>query len=986
MAGISRRGFVKVVGTAAAAAALPATGGCEGGGEEHAASSQGRPSTELPGEVAREPTAAAPASHESIAQAPGGLRSWEDHYRRRWTWERTAKSTHFNNCAYQTHCLVQVYLDDGRVVREEQSATYPARTPDVPDPNPRGCQKGCTYGTLTYAPYRVTRPLKRKGERGSGAWEEVSWDQALGEIADRLIDAIVEGGPDSVVMDPGTNGIGSTAYAAAQRLAEAIDCVTLDPNPEIGDHQQGAAVTYGGIVGARSHEELFASDLILIWSGNPAYTQIPNFHFLSEARYRGATIVAITPDYNASAMHTDLWLPIRPGTDAALALAMARILIDERLYDTSLLREQTDLPLLVRLDTRRFLRESELKPGGSSETLYRWNGRRNALEVASTDTLALDGSEPALEGTFEVDTPSGRVAVQPVFELLRAQVAPWTPERASVVCGTPPELIRRLARMMAAAPAATNVETLCPGKMHHGDAMMRAQILVFVLAGHLGRKGAGYCPISNIAPDGRTAIFGESRGLLSPSQQLSRRHAFTMLRDHLLRRPMSREVIRSLSEEFVASRGSASATLFWQMHGGVIDVSARPWDPTLPRDPREYVRESIERGWQALDPPADKRPRALLVMAGNPLRRVRGSHRLREVLWPKLDLVVVTDIRMSSTARFADYVLPVAASYEKANASPFINQFLLMHVARAALDPVGESKDEWEITCRLAEKIQERARARGLSTFVGRRGEDRRLDQVHDSVTSHGELGPDAAERLARMTVEQATNLDVTSFDDAAQRGWAGVTGVGRGLMNATSATDWQPGETITPYLWHTRDKRPWPTLSGRVQFYIDHDWYLELGEALPTFKEPPMAGGDYPLQMTGGHTRWSIHALQRADPWLLRLQRGEPALYVSVEDARARGLADWERVEVRNDVGRFVVRVKPSPAIRPGQVVLYHAWEDYQFEGGIGHRNVIATPINPLGLVGGYPYLDPIFGMRQPGMSDRDTRVEIRRLAGAVG
>ena len=961
MSGISRRDFVKTVGTVAAAASLPSLDGCA--------------------PPASESASAPPTPRAARKLPPQDVAGWEDHYRTRWAWDRTAKATHFNNCAYQTHCLFEVYVKDGRVVREEQAATYPALHPGVPDPNPRGCQKGCTYGALTYGPYRVTRPLKRTGARGAGAWEAISWDQALGEIADKLIDAIVAGGPDTVVMDPGTNGIGSTAYAGAQRLAEALDCVTLDPNPEIGDHQQGAAVTYGSIVGARSTEEFFHADVILIWSGNPAYTQIPNYHYLAEARYHGATIVAITPDYNASAIHTDLWVPIRPGTDVALALAMAQVMLDERLYDPALLREQTDLPVLVRLDTKRFLRESDLKGGGSDEVLYRWDQRRGALQAVSTDSLALDGSEPALEGTFEVDTRAGRVQVQPVFELLKAHVARWTPEAASRVCGTAPDVIRRLARMVARARAATNVETLCPGKLYRGDAMMRAQILVFVLAGHLGRKGAGYCPVSSLAPDGQSALFGDTRGLLSPSQALSRRHAFEMLRDHFLRRPLSREVIRALSEEFVTSKGTASATLFWLLHGGVLDVAAGPWDPTLPREVRAYLDEALARKWQALEPPRDKQPRVLLVMAGNPLRRVRGAQRLRDVLWPKLDLVVVTDIRMSSTARFADYVLPVAASYEKPNASPFINQFLLVHAARAALDPVGEAKDEWAITCGLAASIQERARARGVSTFVGRRGETRRLDDVDAVVTRDGEVGAEAAEQFARMTIERATNLDVTSFEAAVQRGWARVTGLGRGLLNAASATDWQSGETITPYLWHTRDKQPWPTLTGRVQFYIDHDWYLELGEALPAFKEPPHAGGNFPLQMTGGHTRWSIHALQRADPWMLRLQRGQPCLYVSVEDARARGIADWDRVEVWNDVGRFRVRVKVSPAIRPGQTVMYHAWEDYQFEGGIGHRNVIATPLNPLGLVGGYPYLDPMFGIRQPSMNDRDTRIDLRKL-----
>jgi hypothetical protein len=60
-----------------------------------------------------------------------------------------------------------------------------------------------------------------------------------------------------------------------------------------------------------------------------------------------------------------------------------------------------------------------------------------------------------------------------------------------------------------------------------------------------------------------------------------------------------------------------------------------------------------------------------------------------------------------------------------------------------------------------------------------------------------------------------------------------------------------------------------------------------------------------------------------------------------------------------------------------------YHAYEDYQFEGGAGHRVVMASPINPLELTGDYPYLTTTGTMRQPGMSDRDTRVEVKRLAG---
>ena len=108
-------------------------------------------------------------------------------------------------------------------------------------------------------------------------------------------------------------------------------------------------------------DDLHYSDLILIWSGNPTYTHIPNAHFIYEARYKGAYVVTIAPDYNPSAIHADEWVPVNIGTDAALALSMAQVIVEEKLYEPDFIVEQTDLPLLVRLDTEQFLRERDLR-------------------------------------------------------------------------------------------------------------------------------------------------------------------------------------------------------------------------------------------------------------------------------------------------------------------------------------------------------------------------------------------------------------------------------------------------------------------------------------------------------------------------------------------------------------------------------------------------------------------------------------------------
>ena len=911
------------------------------------------------------------------------MRLWEDAYRTQWSWDRAYSGTHNINCGWQVACDWKIYVKDGRVFREEQHARYPQTRPGVPDYNPRGCQKGCSYSRMMYNPARLTRPLKRVGPRGSKSWVPVSWDEALTDIADRMIDAITRHGSDTVVVDVGTNIIGQTAFASALMFGDAMDAVLLDMNTEIGDDQQGVVLTLGDLGGTRSPDDFFHSDLILIWGGNPVSTQIPNFHFITEARYHGATVVAICPDLSPSATRTDLWVPVRPGTDAALGLAMAKVMIDEGLCANNLLREQTDLPNLVRLDNRKLLRESDLVRDGSNEKLYRWDLERKQLEPIGTETLELGKSVPALEGVFEVETLAGKVRVRPVFELLKASLEDYTPEKAAKLCGVSPDLIRKLARMIAKAKAASNVAVLGMGKYYHGDLMMRAQILVFTLAGHIGGKGKGYCSAGGLLADGQSPVILEGSHLSKEVLwAFAKERGLQLAKGYLTGEDTRRNLQRAIADGWTKAKVFSNSTLFWDIHGGILDVSARPCDPTLKRDIREYLRESLSKNWQLVEPPASKQPKVLFSFAGNALRRVRAGNRLREVLWPKLDLVVVLDVRMSSTAQYADYVLPVAGAYEKPNVIvmnssanvPFI------HATAKAVENVGESKDEWEIACLIARKVQERARAAGIGAFVGRRGHDRSLDDVYDVLTRNGKFSDRDAEKLSQVLVESSSNLGDVKWADLKENGFARYSNVGKFWVSWGQASDIEPGETIAPYTWHTEKKEPWPTLSGRMQFYIDHDWYLELGEALPTHKDPPKAGGNYPLTMGGGHTRWSIHSLWRSDPTLLRLQRGEPCMWVSVADAQERGIADGDRIEVLNDVGRFVTRAKVSPAAQPGQVIMYHAWEDYQFEGGSGHRNVMASPLNPLELAGGYPFLDPSMAILQPGMNDRDTRVEIRK------
>ena len=121
------------------------------------------------GELAlRVPEAEGARAAGGTASALPEYRHWEDLYRKRWTWDRVAKGTHFVNCWYQRGCNWNVYVKEGIVFREEQAGTYPQTNADVPDFNPRGCQKGACYSQRMYDAGRLQHPLKRVGARGEG--------------------------------------------------------------------------------------------------------------------------------------------------------------------------------------------------------------------------------------------------------------------------------------------------------------------------------------------------------------------------------------------------------------------------------------------------------------------------------------------------------------------------------------------------------------------------------------------------------------------------------------------------------------------------------------------------------------------------------------------------------------------------------------------------------------------------------------------------
>jgi DMSO reductase family type II enzyme molybdopterin subunit len=881
-----------------------------------------------------------------VPLTPPDYQTSQDLYRQAWRWEKVVRGTHLRaNCF--AACSFDLYVKDGVVWREEQADVYRRDAPGRSDFAPRGCQKGACYSDLMLSPDRVTHPMERVGPRGSGRWRRITWEDALTKVADAMLDAVEEGGPETLVYDNGTSNVDSGPDTLGEmRFFGLLGATMLDGFGGTGDLAMGAFQTWGTSFVDGSADDWMRADTLIFWHCNPTATRIPDAHFGTEARYGGTEVITITPDHCPSAIHASLWVNPRQGSDAALALSIARAILERGAIDESYVREQTDLPFLVRDDTGRFLRESDLQEDGSEAIFYVYDLTTGAIVQApgtsgqSSDSLALELLKPALEGRYEATTADGKlVQVRPVMERVRERLAEYTPGRVQQITGVSSSVQSRLADRIASSSRTLIYASWGSNRTYHADLMQRAMILISALRGQQGRSGGGLRFASWVSFDGGMALVpGGSPSWLQ--RQLMRFITVTprMMEDGIA--AASRSVLTWMPSH-----------LFLYLHAGLSEIQDRDasLDPVLPRPARDYVREALERDWLMVRPAADNPPRVLFTSGVNPLRRWPLPQVVEKVLWPKLKMIVALDFRLSTTGSKADIVLPAAGYYEKRGIKYAVGLAPYVVVGERAVWPLGHAKNEWQVMSLLAKRIQERARERGMQ------GE---LTSFYDAFSEQGRFGPlDEEQLIDTILVGSAPTLGI-GWREARRRGAIPMRSVGSWGMTSGIGSEVEPEGTLSPSRIHVEDKHAWPTLTGRQQFYLDHPWFFEADEVLPRWKPLPAAGGDHPILLSGGHERWSIHAIWRGHLDLSRLQRGGPALWMSVEDARERGIEDGQQVRVRNDHGSFEIGAKVSPTLSRGSALVYHAWEPYQFPGWRGNMEVVSSPYKPLHLAGGYGHI----------------------------
>jgi nitrate reductase alpha subunit len=317
-------------------------------------------------------------------------RKWEDAYRGRWAHDKIVRSTHGVNCTGS--CSWKIYVKNGLITWETQQTDYPRTRPDLPNHEPRGCQRGASYSWYIYSANRLKYPMIRKKllklwreaketaaspieawasiqqdpelrqeyqqVRGRGGFVRATWDEVNELIAAANLYTAKEYGPDRIIGFSPIPAMSMISYAAGSRYLSLMGGTCMSFYDWYCDLPPSSPQTWGEQTDVPESADWYNSGFIIMWGSNVPQTRTPDAHFMTEARYKGTQVVTITPDYSEASKFGDIWLNPKQGTDAALGMAMGHVILKEFHIDRQVdyfeeySRTYTDMPFLVMLDEK----------------------------------------------------------------------------------------------------------------------------------------------------------------------------------------------------------------------------------------------------------------------------------------------------------------------------------------------------------------------------------------------------------------------------------------------------------------------------------------------------------------------------------------------------------------------------------------------------------------------------------------------------------
>ncbi|MBS1880748.1 MAG: molybdopterin-dependent oxidoreductase [Actinobacteria bacterium] len=670
-------------------------------------------------------------------------------------------------CHCESRCGVLVELDD-----EGRPA---AVTGDPSHPISRGflCPRGRAAVDYYEDPRRLRVPLRRRGARGEGRWEEISWEAALDEVAAKLLAISEESGPEAVAYLNGTLFAGDGWFG--NRLLHKLGSPNCGgAGLMCGGPQFAAGALTFGFASAFPEVVPGLTETVVVWGQHPAASAPMYWALIRQAQRAGAKLVVVDSRPTIESRHADLWLQPRPGTDAALALALVNLVIDEGLVD--------------------------------EDFVGRW--------ARGLDELAARASE-------------------------------YPPERAAELTGVPAARIREAAALYAGRRPAALSSGTPNGQGRNALNLERSLQILIALTGNFERPGGNHLfgPLPEVGSEVTHDAFGEV-----PPEQRRKRLGADRFRLH-------GEGVELLSE---------AATRVW--FGIEYPITRRSLGIAHPPS----IFEAISSG----DP---YQVRALLLSHHNAVGAYSGSAAaVRALTDPKLELLVVHDLRLNPTSMLADIVLPAASWMEK----PFMwssGWGNLVATGHRVVAPAGERRSDYEF-------------CRDLGRRLGQEWPDR-VEDVYDEW-----LRPSGRSFAELLDSEQP----------------------------------WLPGtdqrrrhEQLDP----SGEPLGFGTPSGQVE--LSSTVLAQLGyDPLPSYEpRTSQPEPDFPLYlMTGGTRIDATHQDHRQVP-SLRARHPDPQLEIDPDLAAAHDIAAGDWVEIETEHGSIRQRATFTPDLGTDRVSAERWW-----------------------------------------------------------
>lgn len=729
-------------------------------------------------------------------------------------------------------CFLNVHVRDGKVVRTSMR--------ELPDPQyNRICSKGLTHVQRIYNEHRIKYPMKRVGERGAGEWERISWEEAIDTIVDKWKTYQEEYGENAFAW---TNGSGNYAtlsgiapMGAWARFQKAMGMPTINTSLDLAWGY--AAMTYLGNKEfgiANEATDLLNAKTIICWGGNPVISQIQTMHFILEAKDRGAKYIVIDPVYSINSSKADMYVPIRSGSDGALAFGMMNVVIREGWQDEEFLKAKTVAPFLVKDSDGSYLRMSDLGVEPTEGPVNAATGKATVIDPICVWDLDADApvsvdeaTNPALEGKYDVDG----IAVTSTYSMLLERIEEYPLEKVEELTTVPVETIEELTRIYTQEGPSSIYLYFGLDHYTNGHYSYRAQATLALLTGNIGKPGASYGVGQNRGGGG----FFLNAAVNSPA-------------------------------------GAPANAL------------------SIPVPMMNRVLEEGEYGGKPVN------MKGVYITHYNLLNNMADRNSVIEWM-DKLEFIVVADMNMNETAQYADMVLPAAHWFEIEDLFTIYQSHPYFLWQDKAIDPLFESKPDFEIYQLIAEKA-------GRSEYFNLSPEEY-LKELLDS---------DIA-RQRGLTYENLKEKKAV-----------------RNLPEPYNVSD------------------TFPTAVGRAQFYTEPNsvaiWWnngqeIDKSKETLVYWEPPHEAWyenelakKYPFQMMSEHSKFRTHSQWWEVPALLEIDV-EPLLKINPNDAVEYGVEEGDRVKVYNDRGSVVMTATLNPGVMPGVLVAPKGWEKSQFIEG---------------------------------------------------